>query len=271
MISKTTQKISVLLFTTLSPFAVLHANTAFDSFYAGVGLGESLTTAKMNSSTSAFAIESTTPASVSGRSALSQNLKKDSWLGAIYGGYGYSCDPYYLGAELFVKFTNRHASNFSTLNDATDSPDADTITNINENPTLTFRTVEFALDARPGILLSACSLLYGRIGIAFNKYSFDPLLQTTLVDTINFGTPTDGAGIGQPTSKKLGLRLGLGMEQMFCECISLRLDYIYTRYRRINTNFNLSSTVDTTTKTLTDSRNIKPVNHTFMLGLSYYW
>lgn len=250
-----------------------HAGSAFDGFYVGIGVGESLTTGRLNTSTQApilFPASSTTELA---SSVSSQNLKRDSWFGSIYGGYGFSVCSFYFGGELSLKYNNHRSltnTNVTALNEVVGGAFPSTfVQNFNENNSLSFRKVEYALDARPGIFLSTCNLLYGRIGVAFNKVSLNSILNYQQAET-GFSSPFPS--VIESGSKKVGLRLGLGMEQMFWQCLSLRLDYIYTQYRRINIGSTLPSiTSGTGTSSFTDSRNIRPKNHSFMLGLSYYW
>lgn len=282
-----------LLCMTLAPLSV-KANSPFDSFYLGVGVGDSFTSGRLNSGTMV------TQNGAGGGEFFSnftnlrhfQHLKRDSWFGALYGGYGFSCDYMYLGGELSIKFSGHNTATTSHPVVASDMPVDTTagavtsgVDTIDDTTTLTFRKVEYTLDARPGVLLSPCTLFYGRIGVAFNRATLNSNINATINETfisgggaLLFGA-TNSFSIAQSASKKVGIRFGLGIEQSIKECISLRLDYVYTRYRKINLATNTSNTAPIAGTngpgpafgTFVDVRQVKPYNHSVMLGLTYYW
>lgn len=264
-----------MLFTAaLAPLTSVQANTPFDGFYTGAGVGLSLTSSSLYSTGSGtlnilplgtFDLFST--------SSTKESYKKNSGLGALFAGYGYSCDPLYIGGELFLKFNNTSVTNYNIENSG--STIAGLASNLSDITTLKFRKTEFALDIRPGILLSDTNLFYARVGITRNKVSL------SLAETTSFrlgGISPVALSQAQTKSKNIfGVRLGLGTEQMICECVALRMDYIYTRYRRVN--FDASTNVTSfdplaganVNVSISESLKVNTNNHAFMLGLNYYW
>lgn len=282
-IQRRSKILSALILSSMVTFIPMSANgnNAFNGFYTGVGIGASTTTAKLNSQVSSFSndIVAVFNSNAFSNASFSQQLKKESLLGAVYGGYGFTCAPYYLGGELFVKISNRTISvdNGAAFSNQFFGNDSTESASIVDSTKFTQRRVEFSLDARPGILLSACSLFYGRVGISFNRSSLNSTVtrSTVGVDEGIFISQT----LVESGSKNLGLRLGLGIEQMFCNCVALRLDYIFTKYRKINLNSSVTSSLIATgsirpatiINTFSDSRTIRPINQSVMLGLTYYW
>lgn len=275
MIFKNSKHVTALLIATLAPFSAAHANTSFDGLYLGVAAGQSITTSRSDFIGNASITQQRAGGTdLFAASNATQNFKKTGGLGAIFAGYGFSCDPVYLGGELFFKRSNA-SSNISNAA-STGSVDANTILSISNNANSTFKKTEFALDARPGLLLSSCNLLYGRIGVARNKHSYN-------TDVVSFFTAPGGFGpvtlpLSQSKTRNIyALRLGAGMEQMISQCVSIRLDYIHTRYRKIVLSDSRAFTyTDPTTGNLvaasfSDSINVKSSNSAFMLGVSCYW
>jgi len=125
--------------------------------------------------------------------------------------------------------------------------------------------MEFALDARPGIIVACNSLLYARVGVARNKLTFNTTQNATVATAVVAQTTFP---ISQTTAKNVtGLRLGAGLEQKIFQCLSLRLDYIYTHYKRMQ--FGNAASIGIAS--LSNSTSVKTANHSVLLGLSYYW
>lgn len=260
----------------LTPLAI-QASSAFTGFYTGAGIGSSITSAKIRSQLFSSSIDTTDTFAPFSNASLGDQLKKTALFGAVYTGVGFSCARFYLGSELFFKISNRVISIDNTFFSNTGTalvaalPEGATFS---DSTQLTFKSLEICVDARPGILLSPCSLLYGRVGVAFNRIGVNSTLESTTFSPDVIGPPII-QDLTESGSQKSGLRFGLGMEQMFSEHFSLRLDYIYTRYKIIRIGSTGLSTITnlagTFNNTFTDQRRIKPENHSFMLGLTLYW
>lgn len=142
------------------------------------------------------------------------------------------------------------------------------------------RRGEGGLDFRPGYFIAPCTLLYGRIGVGYNKISIRTNLNNNFTQTSIFTvtpppltiTAADIADVER--HKKVGsFRLGFGLEQNICENLTIRADYVNTNYRHVRHRRSFTFT-NATGQTATFSDEIKIsrfMNNTFTLGLSYYW
>ena len=326
----------------------------FSGFYTGVSIGGEFTngcetvndTATMNglmkgipSSTASDGPKyySVPFSNVSNDDALSSNLssrhdqRKNRFAGAIFAGYAYSCESYFIAAELFAKgsqyktktcYTEEFlsgsevtgAESFSSNGDPWRKAYASVIGPFTRNTETRTKLnpVEFGIDLRPGFLLSCDSLLYARIGVAFNRLRTNTRVTnaTSLqVQAFDFGLPSVNA-VWEPVlpsqtittpvfattsyyskNKNVGaFRIGGGLEQCFCDCYYVRLEYTYAHYGKIcatssaSPSFSHSTpnssplgaeaipSLDTNlTLASTQSRKVKVTSNVVQLGLSYYW
>jgi opacity protein-like surface antigen len=210
--------------------------------------------------------------------------KKNSFDVAIYTGYGYTWEDAYLGVEAFLHNTHydakgKHAfsaSSESVLGQAALNANVSNITSISTR----LSRIEPGIDVRPGIFLTPFTLLYGRLGVGYNKLT---LHADTHPSALFSYTPTGTAtGDDRETNsrrKKMGaLRLGIGLEQNICENIYIRADYINTHYRGTKLRTLPESYTATTPNgdiltytASTTSRVTSFFNNTVTLGMSYYW
>lgn len=248
------------------PLSTVHADTAFDSFYTGISVGQSLTTANVNFDVAAQVV---VPAvlNASASTYLLQTLKKNAPAASVFAGYGFSYDPFYFGGEFSFKKTNANAS---ATNAAAFTVAGTNTFNVVSTTSVQLRSVEFALDARPGIVLTCNSLLYARVGVTRNELTLKTVQNLTAAAT---GFPQATFPIPQTNARNVtGLRLGGGLEQKIDQYLSLRLDYIYTHYQRMQINNAASIAVGGGgSASLSNSTNVKAINHSFLLGLSYFW
>jgi outer membrane immunogenic protein len=235
------------------------AETCFEGFYTGISLGGSFTNGHLTKGKdlSLTALGQTGTATFSSK----HDLRKNAGVGALYLGYGSFSDYFYLGGELFADWTHRKAKG---TQDYSVSLAANPLT-LTDMTNVKLNGFEYGVDLRPGYKLTNDSLVYARVGVAFNK------LKATETLTVGSGTT---ASQFVPLSKKknvAALRVGAGIEQGICENLVLRADYIYTYYGKVNaknssnlatSNFNSSAAARSTAKLS---------NNTVMLGLSYYW
>ncbi len=217
----------------------------FDGFYAGINAGAAFTTGKISNTSSATFINLFDNNNQLA-SSQSVNVASTQGGGSIFAGYGQmlGCSSFYLAGEIFGNTYQRE----STLRDYAfhAEPDDD-----EDFESLTTRTKanlnngEFGIDLRPGVLLLGNhTLLYGRVGVAFNKlhlnsdndFSFTFLGSDPPITTDSFLSESQ-------TKSVSALRLGLGLESYICKNLALTVDYIYTSYGKINA----SNTGDVTT------------------------
>lgn len=222
--------------TTATAFSLTpEAGTPFAGFYVGVGIG-----GLQNQSDSDLAINTLygvfdNPVNQLNINA-SQNVFQNSLFGVIDLGYGYIIPRsiVYLGIEGFGDFARHemrqdNASFFTIPLGFTDSQ----IVFLNNRTKISLRSFEYGADFKPGLLLGPHTLIYGRIGAAFNEIklnstNFFSLKQLFLLPTIA------NSQLNLDNSKNVaGLRLGAGIEAALNPYIGVHADYIHTDYGHI--------------------------------------
>lgn len=214
---------------------------------------------------------------------VSSNMIRNSLTGALFGGYGYIQNHFYLGGELSVFSANYKMTNSASagLNQQMDFGGL-FIVNIGGNSNISTQTklspVQGAIALRPGYLVTDRTLLYGRVGAAFASKSFTVNTNTTATagftvspDTINLVFPLTLQA--SKTKHVAGLQLGGGFEQKIRNNLSIRLDYIYTNYGRLNANAARSSIITSNTGDViinfTGHNQVWIISQSLMLGLTY--
>lgn len=163
-------------------------------------------------------------AAVNGNGDLSSN----NVFGDVFLGYGFLFNSFYLGPEVYFSAGSRPQADFSIQ--ALDSfPNellsTDTMTKLN--------LWEAGIDARLGWVATPGSLLFVRLGAAFNNMR---LYSNTTTYTNGTVVPQTKL-IDYSVSKSLvGFRAGVGIEQKLTPRVSVRADYVYTYYGTILTN-----------------------------------
>lgn len=197
--------------------------TGFKGQYLGVGMGSFFPLYNTQVDTR---ITARLPflAEVNGKGNFSSN----NVFGTIFGGYGFVFNSFYVGPEVYFSAGRR--------------PKADlTIQAFNTFPSELLSTYTMAklnsweegIDGRLGWVATPGSLLFIRLGAAFNNISLNS----------NTTTYTDGTIVPETkllyytASKSLvGFRAGVGLEQKLTPRISVRADYVYTYYGNLSIN-----------------------------------
>ncbi len=286
---KLIKKYSVQFLTLMSLVVITTVSTAeecpFDGFYTGLSAGGSFLNGHENVEQTGTSFSSFAKTNIMFANSSRRGLVKNSLAGSVFLGYGLSRDFVYLGVEGFIKGARAKVKTHDIVRN-TQLDTTGVLAPLNRRVVTDTQTKlkpwEFGVDLRPGVLLNSETLLYGRVGITWNKLS--------LVSTQNFTfdvqkpgpTPVTLPAFSQALSKRKhnsALRLGVGLERQVCENLTIRADYINTRYRKahisgsttvqdVNVRFpgdNFSRTV------LNDFKIRKLATNTVMLGLSYYW
>lgn len=251
----------------------------FDGFYLGAAAGNSLTLSKIRDiSTASVGIPILGPGGqfYSASSISTVNLKKNSFAASLFAGYGYSLCSFYLGGEIFVKQTHTGTTQTDIAVFSQIIPGSTANLNVLSSVNTKTKNTEYGLDFRPGYLLTDCSLLYARFGAAYNKI--------TLTESLNFiaDSPGNFSTVALPSSESkskevLAYRVGAGLEQKISCNLSVRFDYIFTRYGKITIDSSggvaalnaLAGGLATTSAA--SSTTSKMNNHLGMIGLTYYW
>lgn len=140
--------------------------SSFDGFYGGVGAGGSLTTGEFNSSakgTFDFLPQNfSTDASFASKDVSRRDFPK----GELFFGYSCSRKCLYLGTELFASLSSYRMTNSATGGKSEAGIETLTTTALNK---IKLNIADYGVDLRPGWILSPFTLLYGRVGVAFNR------------------------------------------------------------------------------------------------------
>ena len=94
---------------------------------------------------------------------------------------------------------------------------------------------EFGADFRPGFMMDTNTMLYGRIGVAFNRATLktsNTFVFNNLGDSITYVSPF----YKTKNHNAPALRLGIGLERHVSDSISITADYIYTYYGNVKTS-----------------------------------
>lgn len=265
------------------------ASNAFCGFYTGGsagGLFTSARTALSRDSRTFVSIRSgiytvEIPNSVSVQSMQ----RKNNIAATLYAGYGYAYQGLYFGLEAFLKYAKYKAESVSRFTNEMNLLQPTGQVNLSllvksANSTITktkLGQLEPGIDFRPGVFLTPGTLLYGRIGMAYNKASVTAALNDNL--SVSGVGPLAVQSTLNPTillnkHQKIGvLRLGLGFEQRICHNMSIRADFIHTNYRGVKMGKQTNVVSSASGLTLTQSNNflLKSLsNNAVMLGISYY-
>lgn len=268
--------------------AMATGNPNFNGYYGGLGIGVLQTNAQISSSTSAT--YSNTIAEVN-ELALSQsnvNLYGHNGTAAIYLGFGhfFGDSNFYWAAEIFGNWASRK----KTLNNWAFHADpfvADDFESITTATTVKLQSGEWGIDLRPGFLFDTNTMVYGRIGVAFNR------LNTTTTNDFSFTnnpnpenpfeiTDTYLTSLNQSKKKSVtSLRLGVGIEHLITDNLAVTADYIYTYYGKVSTSglADVTSagedtpdpTIFVTTDGLVADSSGKMGTQVAMIGLKYYF
>lgn len=266
----------------------------FGGFYLGGEIGGALGSARDGSTTNLSASFAEILARPPGRTldASAQfNLqgahKKNRLAVGIYAGYGCAWEDMYLGLEASLNRTDyrgrTHRASFRAM-EHTSSPITIFRLDASASDSITLKTrlapTEPAIDFRPGLFLTPCTMLYGRLGIGYNKIHLqvDTNPSVIIISPTIIGTPIANVDSRSKNKKVSALRLGIGFEQNICECISIRADYVNTNYRGVRVKTpGISSTVTgvnggTTQLTTSTTAHVHSFyNNAITLGMSYYW
>ncbi len=132
----------------------------------------------------------------------------------LYGGYGRNFQHLYLGGELSAAY------NFIGRDMALHVSSQDTAISLKQ-------PVTFALDIIPGYLVRARDLLfYARLGMASSWFNLKFASSSGATDKIN--------------KFAIGLRAGLGIEYFMLESLSIRGEYLYSKYKKLSNSFSSS-------------------------------
>jgi opacity protein-like surface antigen len=290
--------LTALLLSTTSTALAYPSASPFCGFYLGGSVGGAFLSARENRTSSVAldyngdVIRAPNVFNAAASHTVSHAQRKNSYDIGVYTGYGYAWEDAYLGVEAFLHNTHYESKgkhNFSATTNSTLAiitapfPIATLSASVSNNTLIRTRLspTEPGIDIRPGMFLTQGTLLYGRLGVGYNKLT---LHADTHPSTLFSYTPVilpiqnDGREDGSRRKKVGALRLGIGLEQNLCDNIYIRADYVNTHYRGTKVRTPVESyTVttlagDTLSYTASTTARVSSFfNNTVTLGMSYYW
>lgn len=268
--------------------SMAHATTAnpFNGFYSGGSLGNSFAQTNLQFSGSADAVLTgfaTTVVPIGSQT----HLVKNALIGSLFSGYGHTWDRRYLGGELLVSASNYRmdgttntglSQDFNLFSSVTFLVGADAAIKTQAK----ISPIQFVAALRPGYLLTPDTLLYGRVGAAIARVSFNA--NTSASSSVGLVTPGSTTNLLFPitlqaSANKLlaGLQVGGGLEQKCNDRWSVRVDYTYTDYGRLQANATKSTNlIDFSGATagalsVIGRNSVRIIDQTIMLGVLYHF
>jgi Outer membrane protein beta-barrel domain len=271
--------LSGLALSCLSTVSFAYQNaSSFDGFYVGASVGGTSTSVNQDKTVDYLIdapgvdIGAIIVLHQTGPIALKTN---NSFKGALYAGWGQTCNNWYLGAEIFADVAQYKNLNAVEEDTWQNDPLALFLSTENQADTHTkLSNFQFGIDLRPGVLLTPDSMLYGRIGVAISDLDLNT---NATFAGFNPADPLSWVVLLPLSVKKdvAALRLGGGLEQHICPCLNVRLDYIFTYYGKASI---AGSAADggfprgndpTAVFRISSDTSVKVYNNTVMLGLTY--
>lgn len=242
-IMKSKQFRNLFLATLLSGTALASASaladSKFDGAYAGIQGGYSIVKGK--TTVKGFKEGNTT------FKDQRKNLDLNGFDFGLFGGYGQAVSGnFYLGGELEIGYnTGSDKAKYEEKIDAN---------NKRSGSYKMSRGMTYGASLRPGFIVGENTLVYGRIGLALSHFE---LKANGDKSTIAGATSTKGQANIKQDKYLTGLRLGGGVEHAIADNMTLRGEYVYTKYGKF------SSSKDQLNITM------KPQEHTFRFGVAY--
>lgn len=299
--------LAVIPMTCLSVSANSEAGSRFNGVHAGIQGGivnsfanvDSLSNAAFSTTIQNTTVVTTTSSGISTtvtKSANNQTLaaqadnhsRHNFAAGALNIGFGSQLpdSPLYLGGDLIINYAKRNssasASNARANNVVSTISSGDTTTtiNINDNEVLNtqakvkLNSLELDADLKAGIIVNPETMIYVKLGAAFNRLSIDS--NSTLVINDAYGNPTYSNNALNLSQDKnvIGFRAGLGGECFLAESMTASIDYVYTWYgsHSLNGSGNILNTSNaTSTNTFTNHTSANIRTQSLMLGINYYF
>lgn len=230
-------------------------------FYGGLSTGAAYKQSDLHRTQE---IHATTLNIIAEYSDVNDNTQRTSGFGTIQLGAGASIDSFYLGIEALGEFSN---GSFEKVSSEFNAPAGDIFST--SETQLSLRDFEPALDLKPGFFISKASLLYARVGMAFNKLKIADQIYYNIIANPPF---TQTANVSE-SENIVGLRLGLGLEHHLHERFTILIDYTYTQYGDIQTSSLLNGELGGGAVLLVNTSNSKAMDvnkQTARIGFNYY-
>lgn len=256
----------------ISIFSLFFASSVYASeiyYYGGLSTGAAYSQADMQRNLIVDVFLNGSPAGPMTFTS-SGDTQRFSGLGGVQLGAGMRFDWAYLGVEALGQFSNGSFDSYDTDFSFIGVPTSIT----NSQTHLRMRDFEPAIDLKPGIFIKKSSLLYARVGIAFNELKIHDDAYYNLINGIPDTNPAV-ANIHLSDSETVtGLRLGAGLEHHLFEQFTLFIDYTYTQYGDIqvagSNHLATSGSTDFTFDLPIDAKASDVNKQTLRIGFNYY-
>ncbi len=199
----------------------------FDGFYIGGVVGGTKAKVSNNENTDELIIVAGTEIQHISQDSAG-NYADSSWIGGPELGFGMVfAQHYYLGLEGVAQFESIESKRSSTV---LPTPATNIVYNHSTQAKL---SNELAVTFNPGIVINKTTLLYGKIGPTWGRFSSSGALDFR-EDFQGQGIAGNQVNFDEDAAYKVGLRLGLGIEHYFMDHLSLKLEYLNSNYGQIN-------------------------------------
>jgi opacity protein-like surface antigen len=211
--------------------------------------------------------------------SLESESKSAGFMGQVQLGYAYINDWFFGALEI--------SGNGSTGSNGMDQDNAYSDFNFNEGTFGVLRSdvdVELnswepVVDLKIGFKVTPNSLLYARVGAAFNEITVKNKLNLEL--DYYFDEQVLSSHETTKSDSVVGLRLGVGAEQRFSENLAVSLDYVYTDYGSVDVSGSGQSAfwnsvpdpeeIDYLENGLKSDSEVNVKRNVVMLGMNYYF
>lgn len=250
----------------------------FHGFYVGAGLGLAINMADVNSDQTISFVQGGNVIADE-RDPLSAKLYKNNIYGSVFGGIGAQfCTGLHLGVRVGVnasRFDIKHEEGTRKFFPS-EAPGNAFIVTQDVVSNMRLRTFEYTLDGRVGWLLTQKTLLFGLLGMAWNKKKLDTTGTAGLDQIVNNVLLLQilDSLASSSSDANVFFRWGVGIEQMLCGCLAFEILYTHTNYGRLSTNGISEKGVGTDNSLLiSQSYNIlaRLKRHTLTAGLVYHF
>jgi len=238
----------------------LKSEVRFSGFYLGANIGKQVTLTNLNSSLNVIV-----PGTVNVTLPIDSNENDPSLLLGVSLGYATLLhDLFYIGIEGRFDSEDLSPTEGVIIRDPVGQTkfDANTELSLNWN---------YILFLKPGFLLSSHTLLYGMLGISLALFT----INTTAEYFQNVGFGLHSGNISNiKRVDKLGIVLGIGVEQYLSKSFSVKLEGDYLHYGTVvkNESFTKPVTGIIANSTITMTNNFVDVDmYKILIGVIYHF
>ena len=227
-------------------------------YYLGIGIGG------INGQFHTTSLTEVSPSfSFFSNQSINPKTSDTKLLGSIYVGKLFAYQRLLFGPELYL---NLGAPNSNWTESASLLFPAESLITSTDSQ---LNTVDLGIDGRIGVLTNISSILYGRVGVSFNKLNNN-------ITTIN-SRPTIPLIVTNSNSADhhlIGLRVGGGLEQAITPSLSIRGDYIFTYYPSTSQFFTgtaVPADIVVQLGPMSNNMAIKVSTQVALISLVYHW